>query len=73
VLTDNNDATIVRAILLLAKSMGLAVIAEGVETGAQKDFLASHGCTAYQGYLFSRPLPLDQFEQFVQPTEARAV
>jgi EAL domain-containing protein (putative c-di-GMP-specific phosphodiesterase class I) len=73
VLTDNNDATIVRAILLLAKSMGLAVIAEGVETGAQKDFLASHGCTAYQGYLFSRPLPLDQFERFVQPTEAGAV
>ena len=73
VLTDNNDATIIRAILLLAKSMGLAVIAEGVETGAQKDFLASHGCTAYQGYLFSRPLPLDQFERFVQPTEIQAV
>ncbi|HEU4853821.1 MAG TPA: EAL domain-containing protein [Nitrosospira sp.] len=73
VLTDNNDATIVRAILLLAKSMGLAVIAEGVETGAQKDFLASHGCTAYQGYLFSRPLPLDQFERFVHPAEVQAV
>ena len=73
VLTDNNDATIVRAILLLAKSMGLAVIAEGVETGAQKDFLASHGCTAYQGYLFSRPLPLDQFERFVHPVEVPVV
>jgi EAL domain-containing protein (putative c-di-GMP-specific phosphodiesterase class I) len=65
VLTDNNDATIVRAILLLAKSMGLAVIAEGVETVAQKDFLATHGCTAYQGYLFSPPLPLYQFEELV--------
>jgi diguanylate cyclase (GGDEF)-like protein/PAS domain S-box-containing protein len=65
VLTDNNDATIVRAILLLAKSMGLAVIAEGVETVAQRDFLATHGCTAYQGYLFSPPLPLDQFEELV--------
>ncbi|HJT51186.1 MAG TPA: EAL domain-containing protein, partial [Nitrosospira sp.] len=65
VLIDNNDATIVRAILLLAKSMGLAVIAEGVETVAQRDFLAAHGCTAYQGYLFSPPLPLHQFEEFV--------
>lgn len=65
VLTDTNNATIVRAILLLAKSMGLAVIAEGVETGAQRDFLAKHGCSAYQGYLFSPPLPLDQFEEFI--------
>lgn len=65
VLTDNNDATIVRSILLLAKSMKLAVIAEGVETAAQKDFLALNGCSAYQGYLFSRPLPVDQFEEFV--------
>ena len=65
VLTDNNDATIVRAILLLAKSLGLAVMAEGVETGSQKDFLATNGCSAYQGYLFSKPLPLEQFEEFM--------
>jgi EAL domain-containing protein (putative c-di-GMP-specific phosphodiesterase class I) len=36
-----------------------------VETAAQKDFLATNGCRTYQGYLFSRPLPLDQFEEFV--------
>jgi EAL domain-containing protein (putative c-di-GMP-specific phosphodiesterase class I) len=72
VLTDNNDATIVRAILLLAKSMGLAVIAEGVETGAQKDFLARNGCSSYQGYLFSPPLPLDQFEELMVE-EANAI
>jgi len=66
VLTDSNNATIVRSIVLLAKSMGLAVIAEGVETAAQKDFLATHGCSTYQGYLFSRPVPLDQFEAFMQ-------
>lgn len=63
--TDANAATIVRAILLLAKSLELAVIAEGVETAAQRDFLVKHGCTAYQGYLFSPPLPLDQFEEFM--------
>lgn len=65
VLIDNNDATIIRAILLLAKSMELSVIAEGVETPAQKDFLVMHGCSAYQGYLFSPPLPLNQFEEFI--------
>ena len=65
VLIDDNDATIVRAVLLLARSMGLSVIAEGVETSAQKDFLVTHGCGAYQGYLFSPPLPLDQFEGFI--------
>ncbi|SOD41817.1 bifunctional diguanylate cyclase/phosphodiesterase [Nitrosovibrio sp. Nv4] len=73
VLIDHNDATIVRAILLLSKSMGLAVIAEGVETLAQKDFLAMHGCSAYQGYLFSPPLPLDRFEDFVRGGGRRAV
>jgi len=65
VLIDSNDATIIRAILLLAKSMGLSVIAEGVETSAQKDFLGMHGCSAYQGYLFSPPLPPNQFEEFI--------
>jgi EAL domain-containing protein (putative c-di-GMP-specific phosphodiesterase class I) len=64
VLTDPHDATIVRAILVLAKSMGFSVIAEGVETNAQKSFLSQQGCDAYQGYLFSRPLTFEQFEVF---------
>jgi diguanylate cyclase (GGDEF)-like protein/PAS domain S-box-containing protein len=57
VLTDPNDAAIAKAIITLGQSLGLAVIAEGVETEGQRDFLASHGCNAYQGYLFGRPCP----------------
>lgn len=64
ILVDSNDAAIAKMIVALAESMGLAVIAEGVETEAQRYFLASQGCHAYQGYLFSRPLPLDEFEKF---------
>ena len=61
VLTDPNDATIARTIVALAQSMGIAVIAEGVETEAQRDFLAANGCLAYQGYLFGRPVPIEEF------------
>jgi diguanylate cyclase (GGDEF)-like protein/PAS domain S-box-containing protein len=66
VLSDPNDAAIARTVVALAQSLGLGVIAEGVETEAQKDFLASSGCHAYQGYFFSRPLPLADFEQFAR-------
>jgi diguanylate cyclase (GGDEF)-like protein/PAS domain S-box-containing protein len=66
ILTDQNDAAIAKMVVALAESMGLSVIAEGVETEAQRDFLAKNGCHAYQGYLFSRPLPLEQFESFVK-------
>jgi EAL domain-containing protein (putative c-di-GMP-specific phosphodiesterase class I) len=66
VLDDPNDATIAKTIVALAHSLGLDVIAEGVETEAQRDFLIRSGCKAYQGYLFSRPLPIEAFDGFAR-------
>jgi len=66
ILTDSNDASIARTIVALAQSLGLSVIAEGVETEAQRDFLAASGCHAYQGYFFGRPLPIESFKEFPQ-------
>jgi EAL domain-containing protein (putative c-di-GMP-specific phosphodiesterase class I) len=56
-LTNQNDAAIARTIIALGRSLGLRVLAEGVETVAQRDFLFEHGCDAYQGYLCAPALP----------------
>jgi len=61
-LTDPNDATIARTIISLGHSLGLVVIAEGVEDEGQRQALASMGCDAYQGYYFGKPLPVDTLE-----------
>ena len=66
VLTDANDASIARTVVVLAQNLGLSVIAEGVETEGQRAFLIANGCRAFQGYLFSRPLPLADFEAYVR-------
>ena len=66
VLSDPNDAAIAKTIIALAQSLGLGVIAEGVEMAAQRDFLAAAGCHAYQGYFFSRPLPREGFEAYAR-------
>ena len=66
VLLDASDAAIARSIIALAGSLGLCVIAEGVETTAHHQFLLAHGCQAFQGYLFGRPLTLEDFENRVR-------
>ncbi|SDM11077.1 PAS domain S-box-containing protein/diguanylate cyclase (GGDEF) domain-containing protein [Oryzisolibacter propanilivorax] len=65
-LEDASDAAIVKTIIALADSLDLQAIAEGVETAAQRDWLAAAGCRHFQGYLFSRPLPVDQLERFLR-------
>ena len=71
VLSDPNDAAIAKTIVALGHSLGLAVIAEGVETVEQRDFLFDSGCQAYQGYLFSRPLPVDAFAVYVLASQVQ--
>ena len=58
---DNDDMEITRAILAMASRLNLAVVAEGVETRAQLEFLANEGCDLVQGYYVSRPLPSEPF------------
>lgn len=61
--TDPNDAALVEAILAVAQHLNLSVVAEGVETKIQLDFLKQRGCNVFQGYFFDRPLPWLQFQE----------
>lgn len=65
VLTNPNDAAIARTIIGLAQSLGLELMAEGVETQAQRDFLIRHGCDNYQGHLFCEALPIGELDAFI--------
>ncbi len=64
---DPNSVAIAQTIIVLGQTMGLAVLAEGVETLGQRDLLAGLGCHLYQGYLFGQPMPLDEFVQLIDP------
>ena len=66
ILTDPNDAAIARTIIGLAQSLGLGVMAEGVETEAQRDLLTRFGCECYQGHLFCPALPIEELEVFMR-------
>ncbi|MDE2259241.1 MAG: EAL domain-containing protein [Betaproteobacteria bacterium] len=63
---DSSDKAIVRTIIAMAQSLGLEIIAEGVETEEQRQLLLGNGCTHYQGYLFGKPLPIEQFETLLK-------
>ena len=64
---DADNQALCEAMVVLAHKLGLKVIAEGVETVEQRDFLTAVGCDFAQGYLYSQPVPADQFEALVWP------
>jgi EAL domain-containing protein (putative c-di-GMP-specific phosphodiesterase class I) len=63
--TDEDDKAIVKAVILMSRGLGFKTIAEGVETAEQLEFLRECGCDEVQGYYFSKPIPADQLEAFV--------
>ena len=65
ILISTNDAEITKMIIVLAKTLGISVLAEGVETEAQRDMLEKQGCYHYQGYLFGKPMPIHELEQYL--------
>jgi diguanylate cyclase (GGDEF)-like protein/PAS domain S-box-containing protein len=64
--TDNSDKAIVLTIIIMAHKLSFDVIAEGVETEEQRQFLMDNGCLHYQGYLFSKPVPIEEFEALLR-------
>ncbi len=65
IVNDNSDRAIVKTVIAMAHSLDMDVIAEGVETEAQRKILLKKGCLRYQGYLFGKPMPIDQFEELL--------
>jgi EAL domain-containing protein (putative c-di-GMP-specific phosphodiesterase class I) len=67
--SDSSDRAIVRTIIVMAHSLNLDVIAEGVETEEQRQLLMNKGCIHFQGYLFGKPVPIEQFEALLLPKD----
>lgn len=68
---DSKDSIVIQTIIGMAHNLGIDVIAEGVENDIQRIFLESHGCPAYQGYVFSKPVPIEQFEKLVMDRDLK--
>ncbi len=66
IITSKDDASIVKAIIAMGHSLGLSIVAEGVETFEQLEFLNNLNCDEYQGYYFSRPVPGEDFVKFLK-------
>lgn len=73
IFVDSSDQPIVRTIIAMAQAMNLNVIAEGVETDMQRDLLMSMGCHSFQGYLFSKPVPIERFEELLMKGEQQVL
>ena len=72
IMLDPHSAAIAETVIVLGRTMGLSVIAEGVETEAQREWLAQRGCDAYQGYLFGRPMPPQDLLVLLESTRGSA-
>jgi EAL domain-containing protein (putative c-di-GMP-specific phosphodiesterase class I) len=70
VLTDANNATIARAVIAMGLELGIEVVAEGIETEAQYEFLQANRCRLFQGYLFSAPVPPQKFQRLLEEEAA---
>ncbi len=72
IVTDSDDQSIVSTIIVMAHSLGLNVIAEGVETSEQQQLLLTKGCTLYQGYLYSKPVTINEFDVLLRQIHSTA-
>ena len=72
IVSDNNDKAIVQTIIVMSRSLDMDVIAEGVETEKQRDLLLDRGCTHYQGYLFGKPMPIQEFQRCLDRSFVRS-